>query len=139
MSTDTAIPVQQSLDLPEAMLTRVAVVRVTRQSLVAESRELLERRHAHYKTLWGDRQPGDPIPERTPLADAAFDAYAGSVTAGTYAYLIAAMLREVNEANPALAQQLAEMVDQAREDGEWIEGANDDLGVAEVPESGAEQ
>lgn len=133
--TTTEIPVQQSLDLPEAMLTRVAVVRVTRQSLVAESRELLERRHAHFKTMHGDRKPGDPIPERTPLTDAAFDAYAGSVTAGTYAYLIAAMLREVDETNPTLAQQLAEMVDQAREDDEWIEGANDDLDDAEAIDS----
>lgn len=125
--SETSPTVQQSLDLPDAMLQRVAVVRVTRQSLVAESRDLLERRHTHFKTMHGDHKPGEPLPERTPLTDAAFDAYMGLVSGGQYAYLIAAMLREVDEVNPELAQQLAEMVDQAREDDEWLEGANDDL------------
>lgn len=127
MTSTQSTPIQQAIDLPDAMLKRVAVVRATRESLVAESRDLLERRHPHFKTMHGDHKPGEPLPERTPLTDAAFDAYMGLVSGGQYAYLIAAMLREVDEADPALAQQLAEMVDQAREDDEWLEGANDDL------------
>jgi hypothetical protein len=130
MTTATAppAPVQQSIDLPEAMLQRVAVVRATRTALVADWADLMERRHAHFKTLHGDRKPGDPVPERTPLTDAAFDAYEGLVVAGSYAYLIAAMLREVDEADPVLAQRLAQMADVVREDGgECLEGANDDL------------
>lgn len=128
--TTTALPapIQQSLDLPEPMLQRVAVVRDTRAALVAEWADLMERRHTHFKTLHGDRGPGDPVPERTPLTDAAFDAYEGLVVAGSYAYLIAAMLREVDEADAALAQRLAELADTVREDGgECLEGANGDL------------
>lgn len=128
MTATSTIPVQQSIDLPEAMLQRVAVVRATRTALVAEWTDAMERRHAHFETLRGDRKPGDPVLERTPLTDAALDAYEGLVGAGTYAYLIAAMLLEVDEVNPALAQQLAEMVDEVHESGdECLEGANDDL------------
>lgn len=127
-ATTQAAPVQQALELPEPMLKHVAVVRVTRTALVAEWADLMGRRHAHFQTLHGGRKPGDPVPERTPLTDAAFDAYEGLVCAGSYAYLIALMLRRVDESDPALAQKLAELVDFVRQDGlEWIEGANGDL------------
>lgn len=124
----TAQTEQTSLELPDAMTQRVTVLRATRENLIAESKANLELRHQHFKTLHGDRRPGDPVPERTPLTDAAFDACTGLVGAGTYAYLIAAMLREVDEKDPALALELAEMVDQVGENGiEWIEDANGDL------------
>jgi hypothetical protein len=119
--TAATISVQQEIDLPGAMLTRVPVVRVTREALLAESEDFLGRTHAHFETFHGQEK-------RTPLVEAALDAYEGLVTSGVCAYVIAAMLRQVDEADPALAQKLAGMVDLARESGlDWLQEANDDL------------
>lgn len=119
--TTTAPAEQTALDLPDAMTRRVTVVRATREKLITDAHDHLDRRHEHFKTFHG-------VKEHTPLTDAALDAYAGLVHAGTSAYLIAAMLRVVEAKDPALALELAEMADYVDDAGiEAIEDANDDL------------
>ena len=112
---------QQGIDLPAAMLTRVVVVGATRRRLLDESAAYLARADAHLKTVHGERP-------RTAHTDAAFDAFDGLTSAGTCMFLIAAMLRRVEAADPALAQRLAELVEVGCDVGlEALDGANDDL------------
>ena len=114
---------QQRIELPSAMLTRVAVVGVTRRRLLDGSAAYLARADAHLKTVHGERQ-------RTAHTDAAFDAFDGLATSGMCMFLIAAMLRRVEAVDPDLAQRLAEMVDVGCDVGlEALVGANDDVSL----------
>lgn len=90
-----------------------------RRQLVAESR-------AHLKT---SRTYADILtPRNVGATQADWDAFCGAVGTGTYAYMVAGILRLLEQRDPDAAADVAEWVKLSQDsDVDWLESLNNDL------------
>lgn len=99
------------------------VITDMRRRLVAEAGDH-NRKCLPYSAAWMTDDPA---------SQAARDAYTGLAAAGTYATLLAAILRDVAERDPGLANEIAVNIGMAVTHGmDFLDGANDDLFIAEM-------
>jgi len=102
-----------------------------RCALVAESR-------AHLKT---SRTYADILkPDNTNATQADWDAFGGAVGTGTYAWLVAGVLRLLEQRHPETAATVAGWVGLSQDSGiDWLESLNNDLDAepAATVEAGA--
>lgn len=86
-----------------------------RRALIAESDDCHQRRQQFRKPM----KNGD---------QAALDAYEGLVGTGTYAWLVAGILRRLEQQHPETAATVAKWVEVSLDSGmDWLEDLNDDL------------
>lgn len=102
-----------------------------RRQLVAESR-------AHLKT---SRSYADVLtPRNVGATQADWDAFCGATGTGTYAWLVAGILRLLEQKHPETAATVAEWVEESLNSGmDWLESLNNDLDgeAAETVEAAA--
>jgi len=86
-----------------------------RRALIAESEDCHQRRQQFREPM----KNGD---------QAALDAYEGLVGTGTYAWLVAGILRRMEQEHPETAAVVAGWVEASLDSGmDWLEDLNDDL------------
>lgn len=117
---------QTALEVPERMLTVVPTVTSVRTALVKISNDMYDRSKPYIEGLLSEGS--------APSHDAAMrDAFVGLATGNTFTFVLAAVLRVANEADPVLGERLARLAHNALECGlDWFEDANDDLDDAEA-------
>lgn len=90
-----------------------------RRALVAESEACHQRRQQYHVAM-----------KNNPEDQAAPDAYEGLVGTGTYAWLVAGILRLLEQRHPETAATVADWTEESLNSGvDWLESLNDDLDV----------
>lgn len=90
-----------------------------RRALVAES-------HAHLKT--SRSYMAILTPGNADATQADWDAFGGAVGTGTYAWLVAGILRLLEQRHPETAETVAQWVGLSQDSGiDWLESLNNDL------------
>lgn len=90
-----------------------------RQALIAESRAHLETSKPYMDIL----KPGNAN-----ATQADWDAFGGAASTGTYAWLVAGILRLLEQHHPEMAGTVAGWIELSRDSGiDWLESLNNDL------------